>query len=85
MRLVDSREEDGVTVGTPQVFHAGAWGSFCSGDVGIFDYNDDLTEVILLTLSCDGPTSIPAFQASCGSEPAVLVVTCSALASQWCQ
>ena len=82
MRLVDSREQDGVTTGIPQIFHAGAWGSFCSRDVGYFDYNADLTEVNLLPLSCDGPTSIPPFQASCGSGLAVLVGPCSTLASR---
>ena len=46
VRLVDSREEDGVTIGIPQIFHAGAWGTFCDGDVDAYDYDDGLTEVI---------------------------------------
>ena len=55
MRLVDCREEGGVTVEIPQIFHAGAWGTFCSAE-SRYDYVADRTEVMLSTQACDGPT-----------------------------
>eukprot|EP00892_Ulva_mutabilis_P002373 jgi/Ulvmu1/12136/UM084_0063.1 len=44
VRLVDTEETGNVTIGTPQIFHAGAWGSICAPDVGAIgrgfpDYN----------------------------------------------
>ena len=54
MRLVDCREEGGVTVEIPQIFHAGAWGT-CSAE-SRYDYDADRTEVMLSTQAFDGPT-----------------------------
>jgi len=54
VRLVDCREEGGVTVEIPQIFHAGAWGT-CSAE-SRYDYDADRTEVMLSTQACDGPT-----------------------------
>ena len=38
MRLVGGNTADDVAFGVPEIFHAGAWGTFCDGDDFRFDY-----------------------------------------------
>ena len=40
MRLVGGSVTEESGIGVPQIFHAGAWGTLCDGDVHRYEYHE---------------------------------------------
>lgn len=52
VRLVDTEERGDATIGVPQIFHAGAWGTLCDGDNTDYGYEELWSEVCQLLDAC---------------------------------
>ena len=68
-RLVGGEVSADVGYGVPQIFHAGAWGTFCNGDDDRYDYFEG-TQYLGLSTFTDARIPFPNMHAS------VMITSC---------